>query len=235
VSKLSRLALALVSLFWLTGATWLPLFKNAGGSPSYTFIADIGSNATGATFSHSYALGSNPTCVVVVGITTQYGISVAPVIGGVTLTQADTDSSTGNGYTGYIYYGTLSSCTGSQTLSFTTSSSFTYRGATVWVLTNLASSTPVQTVTYHENSGTRTPSSPTISVTAGDLLFANGNGGTGTSGTCSGSSVAATANRTGGISSEVSADWLIASTNASFLLNCDSTNNSNVVVAASFH
>jgi hypothetical protein len=40
MSKLSRLALALVSLFWLTGATWLPLFAPASTcSQATTFLA----------------------------------------------------------------------------------------------------------------------------------------------------------------------------------------------------
>jgi hypothetical protein len=67
VKKFSALALALVSLFWLTGATWLPLFVPAS-VPIYTGPGDVVSGATNwyglRAYNAAYATGSNPAAIV---------------------------------------------------------------------------------------------------------------------------------------------------------------------------
>jgi hypothetical protein len=61
VSKLSRLALALVSLFWLTGATWLPLFVQSGSTPFAISLTAQNSNSASQT---TYTFTAQSTGVV---------------------------------------------------------------------------------------------------------------------------------------------------------------------------
>ena len=215
----------------------------SAAAPAYTYIGGTASGSSGSGISQAFNLGANATCKVVVGVESSSGTTptVTVSVGGVGLTQDIVKSAAASLLNAFIFSGDLVSCSGSQTVAMTsTAGSFSYRSVSVYVLTNTISSTVVQTGGYSEASGTKTPASPTINVTAGDLLFAAGIGLGGASiTTCSGSSVAPNAvNHVAGGSpsaSDFMADWLIASTNASFATVCSSSSNSNAVAAATYH
>ena len=213
----------------------------SASAPAYTYIGSAQTGASGSGITQSFALGSNPTCKAVVGVTSSSGTTptVTVSVGGVSLVQDSSQSVNAASLNVFIFSKDLASCTGSQSVVMTsTAASFSYRSISVYVLTNTVTSTVVQIGGYSQNSGTRTPTSPTISVTAGDLMFAEGLGnGAATLTTCSGSSVAPNAINqvTGGSASNFMADWLIASTNASFATICDSSSNTNAVAFATYH
>lgn len=212
----------------------------SAAAPAYTYIGTTSTSGSGANISQAFNLGANATCKVVVGFTAAANApTVSMTMGGVSLTQDATQNVGASNLTTFIFSKDLASCTGSQTLAVTSSAgSFTYRSASVYVLTNTVTSTVVQAGGYSQVGGVKTPSSPTMNVTAGDLMFVEGIGlGAATITTCSGSTVAPNAINAvgGGSASNFMADWLIASTNASFALQCDSSSNTNSVSAATYH
>lgn len=206
--------------------------------PAYSFINLQESTATGSGITQSFALGANATCRVIVGVS--LGASAATVtsltVGGVALSQDNTKVSTGANTAAFLYSANLASCTGSQSLVLaSTVGSFSYRAVWVWVATNLTVNGAIATGGYQLNAGTRTPTSPTISVTAADIMIGM-IASTGTSATCAASSVAPTATHPGSTTpGTVGADWLIASTNASFAISCDASITSRAVAVATYH
>lgn len=234
-------ALAAILCLFSTGAKpyWQSRLQVSVGSvaaPSYVFIGNTSSTASGGNISQAFNLGANATCQVVVGATGQKTTitTFSVTVGGVSLAQDDIQFSTGAGYSATLFSAALPSCSGSQTVALTTNvTTFSFRSLAVWVLSNVASTTKIQSGGYVENTGTKTPASPTIAVVAGDLLFIQGNSSISTPGNCSGSSAPPSGVRTV-TGAEVSADWLIAATNASFVLNCDGVNNSTAVAAATY-
>jgi hypothetical protein len=203
-------------------------------SATYAFIGNFAANTSSATISNNFNLGSNPTCYVIVGVRAQNGSAVSAItVGSTSLTQLVASST-------FIFSGlygaSLSSCSGSQTVSATiTGSAFSDQGMAVWVATNLTSTTPVGTGS--DNAGN--PVSASLNIN-GDFIFAftavlSG----GATITYSSSTSAPTRADTPFTASGVyltSADWSTPTTNPSFNVEAVfSTGPAGGLAVASFH
>lgn len=209
------LLLTLLSPVLATGVL-PPIFVNkaaAPSSPSYAFAGtDFNTGGVGNVWtSTATSVASCPSnCLVEVNLSVQNNPALTMTVNGVSMTQAVV--STQNNQQS-IWYGTLPSASGALTI-VVTGGNFLDEAIIVYYANNLQSNTPRGTVVA---SGT-SPTSGTISVNAGDFLFAGSNGGAGATWTSSTQTPSGTQSQTGtgAIFDAFSADWTIASTNASF-------------------
>ena len=116
---------------------------------------------------------------------------------------------------------------GTQTIVATwASGSFQARGFSVWVASNMTSTTVVQHVAQN--------TSATLGVTANDFMFAAVNVSGASVPWTGGTTQSPSNTQTINASTNFSADWTIASTNASFTLNPNAANQ-NSFAAATYH
>lgn len=203
----------------------------AVSGPAYVFISSATTANSTDTFTQAFSLGGNAACEIVVGVSGAVTSFVSVVVGATTLNQ-DVTQGVNPGMA--IYSSHLSACTGSQNVTLTTTgAAFSERNLYVWVLTGLVSSTKIASSSYSRSSGVNTPSSPTISVTAGDLMFGVGKT-LGTLQSCAASTQAPTGTNSAAADT-FGDDWLIASTNASFSTNCDAGASTSVSGFATYH
>lgn len=172
---------------------------NGGGGATLNFTCDVGS--------------ATVTRVILVGASNQgTGANdfTAVSVNGVALTKI-TAASSSVAHGESFWYGVGTSFgSGSQTLALT-GGNFQFRGAEVWIMDGLSSTSP-------KNTAVAAGGAPTISVTAGDFLFVTGF--TPNAGSNYSSSTETPANNYDNIAvaNQAAADWTILSTNASFLV-----------------
>jgi hypothetical protein len=166
-------------------------------------------SAGGAALSTSIAIGTASADRLVVVATNNNGgdAMTSVVVNGVTLT-ADQNGAT-DGVS--IFSGLVASGSGPQTVTVTwASGSFQIRGFALWTVTGLSSNLANQKTSFTAASGT-------ISVTAGDLMFAIARGSGSNPSWSTSTQIPAAVNSCYGPSpTGGAADWTMASTNASF-------------------
>jgi hypothetical protein len=182
----------------------------AGGAASYAFINSTFSTGSGANVSGSFNIGTAAAnrVIIVAGVTQAAGTPTSVTVNSVSCT-IDV------GVTNVV----IASCpgvsygSGAQTVAVNWSAgSFNGRGFSVWVGTNMTSTTVVQ-----KTNTTGAPGNMTISVTANDFMFGvylSSNAGGPATWSTSTQSPAATELLNSGCCG--TADWTISSTNASF-------------------
>lgn len=193
-----------------------PIFVNkaaAPSSPSYAFAGtDFNTGGVGNVWTSTAAnIGAAQTNrLVVVLLAAQNNPTISMTVNGVSMTSAAT--STQNQQQS-IWYGTVPSGSGAATI-VVTGGNFLDEAIIVYYANNLGSNTPRGNVVA---SGT-SPCSGTLSVQAGDFVFAGANGGNTISWASSTQTPSGTQSQTGTSAQfdAYSADWTIASTNASF-------------------
>jgi hypothetical protein len=197
-----------------------------GGGASYSLAGSIGSTGSGGNVSGALNVGTAAAnrVIVVASATQANGTMTAVTVNGVSCT---VDTTVGNavGSVGVASCPGASYGSGSQTIAVTWSAgSFNGRGFSAWVCSNMTSTT----VQGHNSAGGA--SSTTVAVTAGDFLFA-ANPASAPSWASSTQSPSNTQSNIG-TAAVSTADWTIASTNASFSV---AVNNGNSVGAAGYH
>jgi len=201
-----------------------PPVAAGGGSPSYAFVGTFTDQGavSGDTISTTMNIGTAAASrtIVIVGTSQNTPTLASATINGVSCTKDVSIVQTGIFSCPGVSYGS-----GTQTITVTwTGSGFLFRSIGVYELSNLASTTVV-----HTASGTT--SAATISVANHDLMFSVNSATNPTAATYSTSSVAPS--NSGLLWANVGgyADWLIASTNASFSVNPFVTGQNNFAVA----
>jgi hypothetical protein len=176
-----------------------------GSPPSYTLVGSL-NNASSLTLSGPLNLGASTSQLIVLALANTFGGTWSAVtVGGTSLTQVL------NPGDGTALFAGVVALTGSQTVSAVGSTGqFSNKMLTVWALNNLSSTTVQHTATW-------TTGNSTISVTAGDLMFASD---ANNSLNCSwGGSTQAPNATQAPITLVQTADWTISATNASFTIN----------------
>jgi hypothetical protein len=193
----------------------------AAPSKSYTYAGADSTVPLGSAWtSSSINIGAaSAGRLVIVMLACQGGTVSAVSVNGVALTQAVIDTTADQAM---IWYGTVASGSGAATIAVT-GGTFFAQTMMVYTATGLSSNTPVGTT--HGASGANN----LISVNAGDFLFSF-TSSDGVPAIYSGSTAAPSNTHTvlnaAGSNSLVDgtcADWLIASTNASFSVNASAT------------
>jgi hypothetical protein len=195
---------------WETGP--LGLVVGAMSVPAYSFRNTAVTSAAGAVLSTSIDIGpASGDRLVIVGTAEQGGNSVSSItVGSVSL--SNVVPITGAGPNVEMWAGLVTLGSGPQTVTVTwAAGSFQSRGFSLWTANGLNSNSAKQTTSGTGGSGS------TISVTAGDLMFAIA-ATTGASSDWSTSTQAPSSLHSilaSGLFYD-GADWTIAATNASF-------------------
>jgi hypothetical protein len=201
--------------------------SGGGGGAAYAFAgSDFNTGSVGNVWT-STASNIGPATagrLVIVLLACQNNPTLTMTVNGVSMTRAGV--STANAQAS-IWYGTVATGSGTATI-VVTGGNFLLETMLVYYATGLGSNTPVS-VSAAGGVGTW----PTISVNSGDFLFGFYSG-TGTANwSASTVSPSGTQSQTGsgGIEEGFSADWTIASTNASFTVNTSGVSNASAITA----
>lgn len=182
----------------------------SAGVLCYSFRSSYSGGGTGSTRTFSIDIGTASADRLIVAVVCSQNAAPSGTVtmNSVTLTQDVYGSPATNGCG--IYSGLVTTGSGAQTFIINGAGSFTTTAGSVWALTGLTSNVV-------KNTGSSLSGGVvTINVTAGDFLF---NGTYGTSTPCvytTSTEVPAAVHSAATVVS--SADWIIASTNASFLI-----------------
>jgi hypothetical protein len=151
--------------YWLAGFCSEPRPRSTKG---YTALGLFTVNNGAGTQTQSVALGSNPSCFVIIGAGQSSAPSVSGVtVGSVSLSKIAVINDPNNNNDVDLWGGSLSSCSGTQSVVVTWGGTTNDLGMAVWVVTGLNSTTAKS----HFANAYTTAIGGTLNVTSGDFVF----------------------------------------------------------------
>jgi hypothetical protein len=181
IKKLSTLTLALVSLLWLTGAKWLPLFNTASFSITFGSAAAQVSNA-GATYDYgtlTYPVGATRLVVAICAIpgTTQTVTGVT--VGGTSLTHvantfANSGGASGNAVDIWISSASIAGSSGDIQVTYGSTLGFNSAVAVYGLTTTTTTPAFSNSIAAGFGAGPTTLSSVVVPASGGGIVVVNG-------------------------------------------------------------